>query len=212
MLKLYFVRHGETLSNTWHTLQGFSDTPLTKNGILQGQCLGKGLRDIPFLKIYSSTSERAYDTACYARADRDIDIIMNKGLKEMNFGTYETKSNTFAGCTTYQERLCYEWDRYGGENLTMLSTRIAMTIKKIIEENKEKDGNILCVTHGISMLSALRFVDEDVFQQCLKEEIRFGNCCVSVISWDHGIYKIEEINNMKYVLKGGYTTYEENHK
>ena len=40
MLNLYFVRHGETLSNVWKTLQGWSDTPLTNLGIKQGKWLG----------------------------------------------------------------------------------------------------------------------------------------------------------------------------
>ena len=114
MLKLYFIRHGETLSNTWHTLQGWSDTPLTANGIMQGKALGKGLADIPFLKAYTSTSERAYDTACYALGKRNLKPIMCRGLKEMNFGTLETKPNSFLGCETYIERVTYDWSSVGG--------------------------------------------------------------------------------------------------
>lgn len=203
MLKLYFIRHGETLSNLWHTLQGWSDTPLTPQGIQQGINLGKGLSKIPFLKIYSSTSERAYDTACYARGSRNLPILLQKGLKEMNFGLKETKINKFEHCHTYQQLILYPWDSLGGETIGMLSQRISKMIQQLVEENKQYDGNIMCVTHGISMLAALRFVDEAVYENCLSQGIRFGNCCVSVISWDQGRYRIEEINNMQYVEAGG---------
>ena len=109
----YFVRHGETLSNIWHTLQGWSDTPLTEKGIAQGKALGRGLANTPFEKIYSSTSERAYDTACYIRGKRNMEITMCRGLKEMNFGTFETKANTFAGCETYLQRIQFPWKAAG---------------------------------------------------------------------------------------------------
>lgn len=203
MLNFYFIRHGETLSNTWHTLQGWSDTPLTNLGIQQGKNLGKGLREIPFLKIYSSTSERAYDTACYAKGEKDIDIIMYRGLKEMNFGLLETKSNTFKNCETYLERLFYPWDEVEGENMDMVCERMKHTIHQLVEENKHLDGNIMCVTHGISMLAAIQTVDNNVYEQCIRDETRFGNCCVSVIRWNQGIYQVLEVNNMEYVNKGG---------
>ena len=78
MMYFYFVRHGETLSNIWHTLQGWSDTPLTEKGIAQGKALGRGLANTPFEKIYSSTSERAYDTACYIRGKRNMEITIDR--------------------------------------------------------------------------------------------------------------------------------------
>lgn len=202
MLKLYFVRHGETLSNTLHTLQGFSDTPLTKAGVQQGKALGRGLAKIPFLKIITSTSERAYDTACYVRGNRDLEIIMDKGLKEMNFGLKECQSNTFEGCETYIERVLYPWDRFEGETMDQLTKRIKACMDRILKENQHLDGNILCVSHGLAILAAIRTVDEKVYEECLHQEVRFGNCSVTVISWHEGVAAIEEINNQSYVEEG----------
>lgn len=201
MLKLYFIRHGETLSNTWHTFQGWSDTPLTNKGVSQGKALGKGLKDIQFIKVYTSTSERAYDTACYAIGNKNLPIIMYKGLKEMNFGVLETKSNTFKGCETYQERILYPYDEYGGENFDNVCKRMEKTLHAIVDENKNNNGNIMCVSHGISILAILRCINEQIYQSSL-ENIRFGNCSVTIISWDNGVFKIENINNMEFVEKG----------
>lgn len=202
MLKLYFIRHGETLSNTWHTLQGWSDTPLTANGIMQGKALGRGLADITFLKAYTSTSERAYDTACYALGKRNLKPIMCRGLKEMNFGALETKPNSFPGCETYIERVTYDWASVGGETIDDLTNRMAHTLHEIITLNKDQHGNIMCVSHGLSILAAIRVVNESLYETLLQEEIRFGNCCVTVISFENGKFKVEDVNNMTYVEKG----------
>ena len=202
MLKLYFISHGETLSNTWHTLQGWSDTPLTANGIMQGKALGKGLADIPFLKAYTSTSERAYDTACYALGKRNLKPIMCRGLKEMNFGTLETKPNSFPGCETYIERVTYDWSSVGGETIDDLTNRMAHTLHEIITLNEDQHGNIMCVSHGLSILAAIRVVNESLYETLLRDETRFGNCCVTVISFENGKFKVEDVNNMTYVEKG----------
>ena len=195
MLKLYFIRHGETLSNTWHTLQGWSDTPLTANGIMQGKALGKGLADIPFLKAYTSTSERAYDTACYALGKRNLKPIMCRGLKEMNFGTLETKPNSFLGCETYIERVTYDWSSVGGETIDDLTNRMAHTLHEIITLNEDQHGNIMCVSHGLSILAAIRVVNESLYETLLRDETRFGNCCVTLISFENGKFKVEEMLN-----------------
>ncbi len=61
--KLYIVRHGKTMFNTIGRTQGWSDTPLTKEGVEIIHYLGKGLKEIPFINAYSSDSGRAMQTA-----------------------------------------------------------------------------------------------------------------------------------------------------
>ena len=201
MLKLNFVRHGETLSNVWETLQGWSDTPLTKKGIEQGKWLGIGLKDIPILKIYTSTSERAYDTADYLRGDRDLEIIMCRGLKEMNFGLLETKPNVFEGCTTYEERLFYPYDKYDGENFEMVYQRLKKTINEIVEENKDLDGNIVCVSHGISILAAIKAASIEEYEKQFKNK-GFGNCSVTILTYSNNKFSVELVNSLEFVEKG----------
>ena len=169
---------------------------------MQGKALGKGLADIPFLKAYTSTSERAYDTACYALGKRNLKPIMCRGLKEMNFGTLETKPNSFPGCETYIERVTYDWSSVGGETIDDLTNRMAHTLHEIITLNKDQHGNIMCVSHGLSILAAIRVVNESLYETLLRDETRFGNCCVTLISFENGKFKVEDVNNMTYVEKG----------
>ncbi|MGZ7254018.1 phosphoglycerate mutase family protein, partial [Streptococcus pyogenes] len=58
---LYLMRHGQTLFNVQERIQGWCDSPLTKEGEEQAKMAraffdGEGIQ---FDRLYSSTSERA---------------------------------------------------------------------------------------------------------------------------------------------------------
>ncbi len=61
---LYLMRHGQTLFNQLHKIQGFCDSPLTDLGIDQALQAGKYFSEqqIQFTAGFASTQERASDT------------------------------------------------------------------------------------------------------------------------------------------------------
>ena len=62
--RLYLMRHGETLFNSQHKIQGWCDSPLTELGKKQANAARKYFEDndIQFDYAYCSTSERCSDT------------------------------------------------------------------------------------------------------------------------------------------------------
>ena len=74
-MELYIVRHGQTEWNKERRLQGSADIMLAKEGVEAAKKTGTALKNVAFDKIYSSPLTRAYDTACYIRADRNIEIV-----------------------------------------------------------------------------------------------------------------------------------------
>lgn len=56
-MKLYLMRHGETLFNTQKRVQGWCDSPLTENGIWQAEQAKQYFvkKGISFDAVYSST-------------------------------------------------------------------------------------------------------------------------------------------------------------
>ena len=58
---LYLMRHGQTLFNLQHKIQGWCDAPLTPLGIKQAQMAKEYFTNITLDHAYASTSERASD-------------------------------------------------------------------------------------------------------------------------------------------------------
>ena len=95
-------------------------------------------------------------------------------------------------------------------NLEDVCNRVGTLITDLLEENEGINGNILCVSHGIAILAALYTADKDVYEECLKNEVRFKNCSVTIIGCHQGSYTVECVNATEYITKGGY--YEEDYQ
>ena len=75
---LYLMRHGQTLFNLQHKIQGWCDAPLTPLGIKQAQMAKEYFTNITLDHAYASTSERASDTL---EIITDMPYTRLKGLK-----------------------------------------------------------------------------------------------------------------------------------
>lgn len=82
--RLYLMRHGQTLFNVQHKIQGWCDSPLTELGRKAKKAKEYFEKEhITFDHVYSSTSERCSDTL---EIITDMKYIRLKGLKEMFYG------------------------------------------------------------------------------------------------------------------------------
>ena len=70
-------------------MQGKTDISLSEDGRKLAQKTADGLKNIKFDYIFSSPLERAYETACIIKGDRDIEIVKDERLIEVGFGLYE---------------------------------------------------------------------------------------------------------------------------
>ena len=88
-MNIYIARHGETIWNKSRLLQGSKDIELCDDGRAIAYERAKQIADVDFDIVYSSPLKRAYETACILRGDRDIPIIKDDRLREVNFGIKE---------------------------------------------------------------------------------------------------------------------------
>lgn len=91
-MKLYIVRHGQTLFNDLERVQGWSDSPLTDLGIRQGQAVAKHLSSISFDQVYASDSKRAMDTANFIiqkQENPSLSLETTPLLREAYYGSFE---------------------------------------------------------------------------------------------------------------------------
>ena len=67
-------------------------------------------------------------------------------------------------------------------------------LHNIVEHHKSEHGNTLCVSHGIAILAALRSIDQDLYDQRMKNDQYIDNCSFTMIDRDQGEFKIHKIN------------------
>lgn len=180
-MKIYLVRHGQTLFNQQKKVQGWCDSPLTQEGIQQAIAVSKTLQSISFECAYSSTSERAMDTMHYILQDRSVPYAYVKGLKELNFGSLEgeKEADVFTDISVYEKG----FEMYGGETLPTCNQRFMTCLETIAKSHTD---NVLVVAHGGVIMGALRCLDEARFMKHMQEVGDIENCSVTILEYtDH---------------------------
>ena len=158
LLRLFVTRHGETIWNTQKKLQGWSDSELTENGIINALSLGERLKDIEFQSIYASPSNRTIHTATLIKGDREQVIIEDENLREIHLGEWEGQTQD-----VLREKYPEEYDAFwntphlyttsSGESFYQLQDRVIHFLNRIISEHD--NGNLLIVTHSVFIKALL---------------------------------------------------------
>lgn len=88
-MKLYLIRHGQTLWNSEGKIQGKTDIPLNETGLLQAELLAEAMERYPVTAVYASPLKRAYQTAECVAGRQGLSVIAEEGLREVDFGFWE---------------------------------------------------------------------------------------------------------------------------
>lgn len=89
-MRLYVVRHGETVKNQFGLIQGQTEADLNENGINEAKKLRELIDSLNVDVVISSPLRRAKDTARLITNDK-YDIIIDERLIERNYGLSEGK-------------------------------------------------------------------------------------------------------------------------
>jgi 2,3-bisphosphoglycerate-dependent phosphoglycerate mutase len=157
MTEILLIRHGETLWNQQHRMQGQHDSPLTPLGLQQARQLAARLKNVAFTALYSSDLGRAHQTArCIADATGH-EVITDVSLRERRFGIFEGLTNH-----EIEERYPQEYRHFaarepdfimdGGESAAQFRSRCVAGLERIARRHQGE--TITVVTHGL-VLDAL---------------------------------------------------------
>ena len=91
MMKLILSRHGETLENQQHILQGQLPGTLSPLGIAQAERLAEMLQEETIDNIVSSDLARSYNTAVTVARKHGLTPHQTPLLREMDWGIYTGK-------------------------------------------------------------------------------------------------------------------------
>ncbi|MBM2832600.1 MAG: glmM [Dehalococcoidia bacterium] len=159
MLRLILVRHGETLWNREHRVQGgASDTDLGERGREQAVHIAKALRGEKIDAIYSSPLKRTYETARAVARHHAVEIVLEPRLRELHTGELEgvlvetLRKSLFQYMVEKEEgggflRLP------GGESLTDLNQRVSPAVEDIVRRHTE--GVVVIVSHYFVLSTAI---------------------------------------------------------
>jgi alpha-ribazole phosphatase len=152
MRALYFVRHGQSVSNAVRRFQGRQDVPLSELGERQAAAVGAALRGRPFAHVYASPLDRARRTAEIMVAGRSVPLTLVEDLRELSLGDWE-------GLTVEEVRALpgdpyTRWVRDpldnlppGGEPLGAVQQRVLRAVDGIAAAHPDGE-DVLVVAHG----------------------------------------------------------------
>jgi broad specificity phosphatase PhoE len=198
MIRLIFVRHGQTVSNANQIICGQHHGRLSKLGVAQAKLVAKRLRDADIDVIYSSDLRRARQTAREIQRYHDVDIRYDKRLREKNFGIFDGKSLKYLVAAEELTGRDYIFFKpKGGESYKEIIKRASSFFKEIIPKNKGK--TVLIVSHhNFITLSLILLLNDDI-----KNHARYShkNTGVTILEISGKNAKLIKLNCTKHLSR-----------
>jgi glucosyl-3-phosphoglycerate phosphatase len=156
--RLVLVRHGRTSWNKIGRAQGHADISLDAVGVRQAKTAAKRLARYEPAMIWSSDLARARETAEYVAAATDLELVLDKRLREFDVGVRQ--GLTFEEFQRQYPDLFAEVESGqrvvvpGAENDTEVAERMAAVLREAADGLADHDTGIL-VGHGASLRTGM---------------------------------------------------------
>ena len=178
--KFFILRHGQTLFNAEHRLQGHCNSALTETGQRQAEYVGSTLKTHitpAHAYVYSSTLGRAVETAhviCEKIGFNVSNLRLEDRLKEFALGQWEHR--TIPSLIVDHPTLTNTPDWYlrapDAEPYEAVQTRLTDWLQTLPEK-----GDIIVITHGLTGVVLrgilLKLTYEQVWQQEIPQDAFF---------------------------------------
>jgi broad specificity phosphatase PhoE len=224
----YVTRHGKTMFNTVQRAQGWSDTPLTQEGVQIAEQLGRGLhkKNIHFTSVYSSDAGRARETANLVlknNGQSHLKVQESKKFREFCFGFYEGEYDKVMwgdvgkelGYSSYEEYMkalgsgeasipqaldtLKQIDQLGmAEDLETVKQRMQNELKTVAKKTAKAGGGNVLIVSH--GMSILAMISDMTDNE--PEGGQLANSSVTKITYKNGEFEVNEVGNMDYVECG----------
>ena len=154
-MKIYLIRHSESIDDIEDCYGGIADFDLRENGIKKVEQYE--IENLGIEKIYTSPYKRAYQTAKILNKKLNVDLEIIDNIRECN--SYGILSGVNKEKAKKIFSYVFEMPKYkntgyylgtsflGGEEINEFDKRVEEGITKIISKSKELN-TIAIVTHG----------------------------------------------------------------
>jgi probable phosphoglycerate mutase len=190
---ILLARHAETDWNRDHRWQGLADPPLNATGVEQAAELARRLADDQFDAIYSSDLQRAAATARAVARGRDLEVVLDTGLREIDVGEWSGLSTA-----EIEERYPEGFARHvaggdgwiEGEPHAAMSARVIAAVTRIAEAHP--GGRVLCVLHGGTIRALLAHAAGIDLGEWRRTRRGPTNGAVATIEVENGAFRLRE--------------------
>ncbi len=202
-MKLFCVRHGETLFNLAGRIQGQSDSRLSPLG--QRQCLAVAatFTSVGIDAIISSPLSRALDSAQAIADHLHVPVSVDARLMEIHAGvfqghTWEEIEEKYPADAARWRTQDPDFRIPGGESRRDVMTR-AMAAFEAIRERGYQEA--IVVAHGGSLSAALKALLEI---PPVRNPFTFSNGSISTLTWDTQVklLALNETSHLHHATSG----------
>lgn len=201
MTTLYLIRHGTTDANANGIFQGVLDLPLNDLGLKQARALGERFKDIDVDVLYCTPLQRTRQTAEGLRGDKDLPILVEPGIVEVDGGLMEAKKisvidEAFPGLMETFKTDLPNFQAPGGESTRDVYDRVTSALTRIVAENAGK--TIACISHGFAIQTFLWYAKGLPFEEMEQQILRNTAVCKFIFDSDNQL-EIAYINDDRHL-------------
>ena len=195
MSKLILLRHLKSQWNKENRFTGWTDVPLSEEGIKSARETAKSLARFQIDKIYTSPLIRNKETVSLVLDNlnkKDLPVVIDKALNERNYGELQGLNKDEVK-KKYGEKKVRLWRRSwniappGGESLKDVYQRTMPFFKKHIEPDLKEGKNILVVASHNSLRAIVKYVENVSNEDIINLEIPYAG--LRAYDFENGIYK-----------------------
>jgi len=206
-MKLFLIRHAESIDNVEGRFSGLRDVKLTEKGIQQSEQLSLRLKNTEVDAVFCSDLIRARRTAEIVFKNKGIEIKANSKFRELDVGAWE-------GCTYKEVKSKFGYgDEFNpwmgnvgvkisipqGEKIVSFINKVMSELNRIIKKYRtaDKEKTIALVCHGVT----IRAILSNVLKISISDmwNIEQDSTALSIISYFNNRTTINLINDASHL-------------
>lgn len=201
-MKIYLIRHSESIDDIENCYGGIADFDLTKNGRDKVKQYKKQIGSYGIKKIYTSPYKRAYQTAQILNEEINVEIEVVDDIRELNSHGIRSGVNKELAKDIFSyvfQKEEYKNTGYyfgktflGGEDIKEFDKRVKEAINFIIKDAEGLDI-IAIVTHG--------GVHRSIFKNILnvnKKIDKIEDVSTTILEYNNGKFEIMETRGIEF--------------
>ncbi|WP_293774699.1 2,3-diphosphoglycerate-dependent phosphoglycerate mutase GpmB [uncultured Pantoea sp.] len=192
MLRVYLVRHGETVWNAERRIQGQSDSPLTEKGEQQARQVGERVKQLGITHVIASDLGRTRRTAEIIADACGCAVTLDARLRELNMGVLEKRPLDGLTAEEEQWRATLVNGTEGGripqgESMTEMATRMHAALNACLD--LPAGSRPLLVSHGMALGSLVSTILG--LPAYAERRLRLRNCSLSRVDYQQSAWLAE---------------------